>query len=107
MRLEPTHYSLGPWEFRPNICTVVGDKIYGHVHNHEHLTLCWRGRFLVNRWDANGQPMEERVIASCSLGGGVLDSRMMILAGEKHEFTVLDLEGGIAMLDCIWPEGIK
>lgn len=100
-RIEPRHYKIGNWEIRPNICTAVGDKIEMHRHNHDHLTLCWRGRFRYR----NGNEVGE--IASVSLGAGVNESRLLIRADAEHEFEVLELEGGTAVLECLWPEGIS
>lgn len=105
-RIEPVHWSILGWEIRPNICTAVGDVIDFHVHSHDHLSLVWRGRWKVTEISPDGEETE-RFLASCGLGGGVEESRIPILAGWKHRFDVLELEGGVAVLECLWPEGVK
>jgi len=102
MRIEPVHWWCAGIEIRPNLCTAVGDEITWHVHDHPHMTMVTRGRWLMCVRDG-----EERELASSSLGGGHVHEWAEIGAGVFHAFRVLELESGVAALTCLWPGGVK
>ena len=99
-RIEPEHFWLAGIEIRPNIFTEVGDRIDYHAHAFPHLTQVWAGRFR--------ELKTGKEYASVALNrGGELERRLVIEAGTEHAFEVLELENGVAVLECLWPAGVK
>ena len=101
MRIEPVHYWCAGVEIRPNLCTEVGDEIARHVHDHPHMTMATKGRWLMTRDD------RVQELASASLSGGHVNEWAEIGSGIWHSFRVLELEGGVAALMCLWPGGVR
>jgi hypothetical protein len=108
-RIEPVHYWASGIEIRPNLCTQIGDRIEGHVHDHPHLTLVARGRWIMRRARTQEGLAEAapEIVASAAAGGGALPAWIDIPAGMWHAFEVLALENGVASLLCLWPGGVR
>ena len=102
MRIEPTHYWTAGIEIRPNICTAVGDRIDWHSHTFSHMTMVTRGKWLMRLKDGT-----ERVLASAALGQGLFNEWYEVPGDTEHYFEVLELEGNVAALTCLWAGGIK
>lgn len=49
----------------------------------------------------------ERVLASAALGQGLFNEWYEVPGDTEHYFEVLELEGNVAALTCLWAGGIK
>lgn len=72
--------------FRPNFLEIAGDRLEGHAHNFDHVTMVVQGavRIKAKGPDDNGREVIKRA------AGPFQDRLVLIRAGVEHEITALE-----------------
>lgn len=103
-------------QFRSNLVRERGGKIPLHAHSYDHVAFVTYGWFKVTEILPTGETKQyqmaskgyEQIAPEAGITYESFDSsakcRILIPAGHKHEFELIDAEGGPGEVLCVWPE---
>lgn len=81
MRRKLPEWICGNLFLRPNYLEKAGDKVDGHTHNFDHMTVVWEGRVKVNAVFPDGRTMTQEFGRS---------EHFLVKAEVAHEIIALE-----------------